>query len=82
MLIELIIEFKWKGPGPPGRTCTPTTGYFHDKVGICNKNHPLSNYLLLKYCSSQCTLLPLPGPNHLQKLAPKCKFQTCFGFKL
>ena len=34
MLIELIIESNWKGPGPPGRTCTPTTGYFHDKIGI------------------------------------------------
>ena len=54
MLIELIIEFKWKGRGPPGRTCTPTTDYFHDKIGICKKNHRLSYYLLLKYCSIQC----------------------------
>ena len=23
MLIEQIIEFQLKGPGPPGRTCTP-----------------------------------------------------------
>ena len=28
MLIEQIIEFELRGPGPPGRTCTPTTGYF------------------------------------------------------
>ena len=53
MLIELIIEFKWKGPGPPGRTYPPTTGYFHDKISICKKNHQVSYYLLLKYCSSQ-----------------------------
>ena len=33
MLIEQIIEFELKGPGPPGRTCTPKTGYFYD-----NKN--------------------------------------------
>ena len=78
MLIQLIIEFKWKGPGPPGGTCTPTTGYFHDKIGICKKNHRLSYYLLLKYCSSQCTLLSLPGPNHLQNLAPKCKILKVF----
>ena len=42
MLIELIIEFKWKGPGPPGRTCSPTTSYFHDEIGVCKKNHRLS----------------------------------------
>ena len=35
MLIELNIELKLKRPGPPGRACTPTTGYFHDKIGIC-----------------------------------------------
>ena len=28
MLIERIIEFELRGPGPPGRTCTPITGYF------------------------------------------------------
>ena len=37
MLIEIIIEVKWKGPGPPGLTCTNTTGYFRDKIGICKK---------------------------------------------
>ena len=30
MLIEQIIEFELIGPWPPGRTCTPTTRYFHD----------------------------------------------------
>ena len=25
-------EFESRGPGPPGRTCTSTTGYFHDKT--------------------------------------------------
>ena len=34
MLIEQIVEFKLSGRGPPGRTCTSTTGYFYDK----NKN--------------------------------------------
>ena len=32
MLIEQIIEFELRGPGPPGRTYTPITGYFHDKT--------------------------------------------------
>ena len=32
MLIEQVIEFKLMGPGPPGRACTSTTGYFHDKT--------------------------------------------------
>ena len=33
MLIEQIIDFHW-GPGPPGRTFTPITRYFHDKTKI------------------------------------------------
>ena len=32
MLIEQIVEFKLRGPGPLGHTCTPTTGYVHDKT--------------------------------------------------
>ena len=31
MLIEQIAEFKLRRPGPPSRTWTPKTGYFHDK---------------------------------------------------
>ena len=31
MLIEEIIEFELRGPGPPGRKCTPITGDFYDK---------------------------------------------------
>ena len=34
MLIEQISELQLSGPGPPGRTCTPITDYFHEK----NKN--------------------------------------------
>ena len=36
-LIEQIIEFELRGQGPLGRTCTPTTGYFHDKTKIFKK---------------------------------------------
>ena len=38
MLIEQIIEFELRGPGPPGRTCTLTAGYFHYKTKISKKN--------------------------------------------
>ena len=37
MLIEQIIDLNW-GAWPPGRTYTPTTGYFHDKIKISKKN--------------------------------------------
>ena len=37
MLIEQIIEFEWKGPGPPNCTCAPITSYFHDKRKISKK---------------------------------------------
>ena len=30
MLIEQIIAIELRGPGPPGRTCTPVTGKLHD----------------------------------------------------
>ena len=32
MLIEQTTEFELSGPGPPGRTCTPATTYFHVKT--------------------------------------------------
>ena len=66
MLIEQIIEFQLRGPGPPGRTCTPSTGYFHDKTKISQENLRVDYYLLRKCCKRQCTSLPLPGQNHLQ----------------
>ena len=48
MLIEQIIEFKLRGPGPLNGTCTPTTGYFHVKTKISKENLRV-DYLLLKY---------------------------------
>ena len=38
MLIEQIIEFKLREPGPLSRTCTPKPGYFHDKTKISKAN--------------------------------------------
>ena len=57
MLIERIIELQLRGPGPPGRTCTPITSYFHDKTKISNETPRVDYYLLLKCCKRQGTLL-------------------------
>ena len=58
MLIEQIIEHQLMGPGLPGQTCTPITGYFHDKTKTSKENLRVDYYLLLKCCERQCTLLP------------------------
>ena len=49
MLIEQINKFKLGGSGPPGRTCTSTSGWFHDKTKISMTNLPVDCYLQLKY---------------------------------
>ena len=36
MLIEQIFEFR--GPGPPGRICSPIAGCFHGKTIIFEEN--------------------------------------------
>ena len=80
MLIEQIVELR--RPGPSGCTCTPIIGCFHDKTVIFKENIRLNCYLLLKYCRRQCTLLPPPGPNHLQNLTPKCKIFNVFWTRI
>ena len=57
MLIERIIKLQLRGPGPPGRICTPITGYCHDKTKISKENLRVDCYLLLKCCKRQCALL-------------------------
>ena len=57
MLIERIIELQLRGPGTPSRTCTPITGYCHDKTKIPKENLRVDYYLLLKCWKRQCTLL-------------------------
>ena len=37
MLIEQVIEFELRGPGPLSRTCSKC-GYFHAKTKICKAN--------------------------------------------
>ena len=60
MLIEQIIGFEFRGPGPPGRTRTPIIAYFHDKTEISTENLRVDYYLLIKYCRRQCALLSSP----------------------
>ena len=55
------------------------------KKTISNENLGVDYYLLLKYCTRQCTLLPLSGPN--KSLTIKIQQQiaglsTCYGLKL
>ena len=66
VLIEQISEFELRGPGPPGRICTFKTNDFYDKTKESKQNFRLDYCLLLKYCTRQCTLLPLPGPNNIK----------------
>ena len=69
MLIEK--NFKLRGPGPPGRICTPITGCFHDKTIICMENFRLDCYFMLKDCWRQCTLRPPTLAKSLPKFNPK-----------
>ena len=64
MLIEQITEFEWRGPGPPGCTCTPITGYFYDKTIISKENLREDYYLLLKFAGGKIPYFPLLEPNH------------------
>ena len=78
MLIKQIIKFELRGHGPPGRTCTPTAGYFHDKTKISKENLRVDHYLLLKIARGNARYFPLPGPNYLQNLTLKCKILNVF----
>ena len=71
MFIEQIFEFERIEPGSPGRTCTPITAYFHDKTKISKENLRVDYYLLLKYCSRQCVLLPSTWAKSLTKFSTK-----------
>ena len=60
-----------KGDGPPDRTCTPITDYFHDKTKISDENFLVDYYLQLKYCRRQCALLPHTWAKSLTKVSPQ-----------
>ena len=77
MLIEQSIEFglgAWAS-WPYIYSDKFITACFHDKTKICLENlrGDYYYYLRLKYYRSN---VPIPGPNHLQSLAPKCKILT------
>ena len=78
MLIDQIIEFEWRVPGPPGHTCTPITANLHDKTQISEKYLRVDYYLLLNIAGGNVPYFPLLEPNHLQNLAPKCKMLNVF----
>ena len=59
MLIKQIIELQLRGPEPPGRRCTPITGYFYYKTKFSTENLRVDYYLLLKCCKRQCTFFSL-----------------------
>ena len=69
MLIEQ--NFELRGPGPPGRICTPITGCVNHKTIISEENFLVDCYSLLKYCMRQCTLLPPTWAKLLTKFNPK-----------
>ena len=66
MLVEQIIEIELRGPGPPGRTCTPVTGSLHDKTKILKENLRVDYYLLQNIAGGNVPYFPLHGPNHPQ----------------
>ena len=81
MFFEQTIKFEFRGLVPLGRINTPATGNFYDKTKISKENLRVDYYLLLKYCSRQCTLLS-PTWVKSQNLTPKCKILKCFGLNL
>ena len=46
MLVEQMIEFELREARPPNRTCTPESGYFHNKTKISKAN----NTQVIIYC--------------------------------
>ena len=76
MLIEQ--NFELRGHGPHGRIRTTITGCFYDKTKISMENLRVDCYLPLKYCRRNVLYFPLPGPNYLQNLTPKCKILNRF----
>ena len=60
MLIEQIVEFQLRGPGPPGLTCTSISGYFYDKTKISKENLRVGFHLLLNVAQDNAPYFPLP----------------------
>ena len=76
MLIEQIIEFELRWPGPYSRTCTLTTSCFHDKTNSLRQIFEI--YLLQNLAGISVPHFLLPGLNDSQNLPPKCKILNMF----
>ena len=61
MLIEQIIEFELRRPGPPRRTCTPIPGYFYDKTKISQEDLQ-GNYFIIYWKILQ-EVMQITSPN-------------------
>ena len=70
MLIEQIIKFELRGPGPLGRTCTPKLVIFMTKQKSL-KEDPRADYYLQLNCRRQCILLSLSCAKSLTKFNSK-----------
>ena len=76
MLIEQIIEFKLRGPGPPGWTCTPKPQLFSWQ----NKNLQskyASDYLRLKILQEAKYLASSTWAKSLAKFNPQIQDFKC-----
>ena len=70
-----------EGPWAFWRTCTPTTGYFHDKTKISKENLRVDFYLLLKCSQRQLMHFTFPYLDQITynyNLTPKCKMLNVF----
>ena len=86
MLIEHIVEFELRGPGPlVVRTCNPKTGYFHDKTKISQGKSgsellPIFTGTAKNIGEGNVGLLCFPPTwlSHLQNVTPKRKVLNVF----
>ena len=78
MLIEQTIEIELRGPGPPGRTCTPKLVIFITKQKSLKEDLRMHYYLLLKYCRRQCIIFPPTWAKSLTKFNTKMQDLNVF----
>ena len=82
MFLEQTTKFEFRRLVPLGRINTPATGYFYDKTKISQENLRVDYYLLLKYCSRQCTMLSPTWVKSLTKFNFKMQDFKFFGLEL
>ena len=72
MLMEQIIEFELRVPGPPGRTCTHENGYFHEEEKSSSRSSLIAKIL------QEAMYLTSPYRGQITKFNPKCKLLNLF----